>query len=57
LNSTSVYAVLDRLEQKGFVDSEYNEGHKYYKVTEFGDQTLKTVQEYRENLKKLEEKS
>jgi PadR family transcriptional regulator, regulatory protein PadR len=55
LRFSSLYPVLNRLEQKGLVDwkwgNEMDESggarRKYYKVTDLGAKTLQSVQEYR----------
>jgi DNA-binding PadR family transcriptional regulator len=50
-----VYPILDRLEQKYFVVSRWEEGHRLYTVTKLGAKALKAVQEYRKNLRNLED--
>lgn len=62
---SSLYPALNRLTKKQFVEWRYGDDdettgggrRKYYCVTEFGVEALKAVQDYRENLKKLEANS
>jgi PadR family transcriptional regulator, regulatory protein PadR len=54
----SLYPALNRLEQKGLVSWKWGDEQdesggarrKYYKVTDLGEQKLRSVQEYREGL-------
>jgi PadR family transcriptional regulator, regulatory protein PadR len=58
LQFSSLYPALNRLEQKGLVSWKWGDEQdesggarrKYYKVTDLGEQKLRSVQEYREGL-------
>lgn len=54
LSITSIYPALDRLEQKAFVVTAWEEGRRLCSATNLGSESLKSIQEYREKLRNLE---